>query len=56
MNSNQYLVKYFPDPKTHEEELYLVYEKGLFEWLERAKEEKILIVVYQVGDCLLDWS
>ena len=36
--------------------IYRVNEKELFEWLDRAKDQELLISVYKLGECILDWS
>ena len=34
----------------------LVYEKDLWNILDKAKNNELKIAVYKVGDCVLDWS
>lgn len=50
----EYLIKVFDDGEMTE--THVVYERDLWEWLDRAKHQGIKIAVHKLGDCVIDWS
>jgi hypothetical protein len=56
MATKEYVIKWFKTAGSMETEIHMVYDIELFKWLDRARNEKLKIVVYEVTDCLLDWS
>ena len=54
-----YLIKDFTDMSTDKEEeptIRVVNEKDLWKFLQLLKESPREIAIFEVGDCLLDWS
>ncbi len=52
-----YLIKDFTDvSKDEEPTIRLVDEKDLWNFLQSLKENPREIAIFEVGDCLLDWS
>ena len=58
MESHEFLiVDHTNKGKDEEPALHLVSLKELWDELDKAREDgNVLIAVYEIGDCVLDWS
>jgi len=56
-NENGYLVKDYTNSYNEgNPKIIIVSEDNVWDVLNDAKENELLITVFRIGDCLLDWS
>jgi len=52
----QYLIKDWTESETTPPKYSIVGESSLFSVIDDAKRNNKLIAVYEIGDCVIDWS
>jgi hypothetical protein len=53
----EYLVKYYDKDKEGLQKLEIASESGMFNLLDAAKrDQNLLICIYEIGKCVIDWS